>query len=181
MRHPAILSVVLLAQCVASSQESSRPAFEVASVRAVKETEHVQGPHSTGNVPPFTEDKALLSYPEASLTGLLCRAYDVVPLGVIAPDWMRSQRYSVTAKIPSGTTKEMLPVMLQNLLADRFQLKVHWEAREESGYALTIANGGPKLKQSAADAAHRSSSTSSAGRFTCKLQTSTMLPLAYPA
>jgi uncharacterized protein (TIGR03435 family) len=164
MRHPAILSVVLLAHCVASSQESSRPAFEVASVRAVKETEHAEGLHSTGNVPAFTGDMAQLSYPEASLTGLLSRAYDVVPLRVIAPDWMRSQRYSVTAKIPSGTTKEMLPLMLQNLLADRFQLKVHWETREESGYALTIAKGGPKLKQSAVDA-QRGSSMSSAGRF----------------
>jgi uncharacterized protein (TIGR03435 family) len=108
---------------------------------------------------------AQLSYPEASLTGLLCRAFDVVPLRVIAPDWARTQRYSVMAKIPSGTTKEMLPLMLQNLLVDRFQLKAHWETREESGYALTIAKGGPKLKQSAPDA-KRSSSMSSAGRFT---------------
>jgi hypothetical protein len=123
MRHSAILTIVLLAQCAAFSQESFRPVFEVASVRAVKETEHAEGFYSTGNVPRFTGDMAQLSYPEASLTGLLCRAYDVVPLRVIAPDWARTQRYSVMAKIPSGTTKEMLPLMFQNLLADRFQLK----------------------------------------------------------
>jgi uncharacterized protein (TIGR03435 family) len=164
MRHSAILTIVLLAQC-AFSQESSQSVFEVASVRAVKETEHAEGFYSTGNLPPFTGDMAELSYPQASLTGLLCRAYDVVPLRVIAPDWARTQRYSVMAKIPSGTTKEMLPLMLQNLLADRFKLKAHWDMREESGYALTIAKGGPKLKQSAADA-RRSSSMSAAGRFT---------------
>ncbi len=165
MRNSAVLTIVLLARCAAFSQYPSQPVFEVASVRAVKETERAEGFHSTGMVPPFTGDMAQLSYPEASLTGLLCRAYDVVPLRVTAPDWARMQRYSVMAKIPSGTTKEMLPLMLQNLLADRFQLKARWETREESGYALTIAKGGPKLKQSAADA-KLSSSMSSAGRFT---------------
>ena len=165
MRHSGILHLVLLAQCAAFSQESARPVFEVASVRAVKEIESAGGSRSTGNVPPFTGDMAQVNYPEASLTGLLCRAYSVVPLRVIAAEWMGTQRYSVMAKIPSGAAKETLPLMLQNLLADRFQLKAHWETREESGYTLTIAKGGAKLKQSAEDA-KRSSSMSSTGQLT---------------
>src|SRR5262249_22752671 len=36
----------------------------------------------------------------------------------------------------------------QNLLADRFQLKVHREAQEVSGYALIVAKNGPKIKAS---------------------------------
>jgi uncharacterized protein (TIGR03435 family) len=36
--------------------------------------------------------------------------------------------------------------MLQTLLADRFQLKIHRETRELPVYALTVAKGGLKLK-----------------------------------
>jgi len=41
--------------------------------------------------------------------------------------------------------------MLQALLAERFQFKVHPETRKESVYALVVAKGGPKLKAPAAD------------------------------
>jgi len=39
--------------------------------------------------------------------------------------------------------------MLQNLLADRFKLVLHHSAKESSIYALLVAKGGPKLKESA--------------------------------
>ena len=42
--------------------------------------------------------------------------------------------------------------MLQALLAERFQLKFHSEAKEVSGYALLVAKNGPKLKPSPPDA-----------------------------
>jgi uncharacterized protein (TIGR03435 family) len=38
--------------------------------------------------------------------------------------------------------------MLQNLLADRFQLKVHRQTKETSTYSLVVAKGGPKMKES---------------------------------
>ena len=37
--------------------------------------------------------------------------------------------------------------MLRNLLADRFQMKIHHETRNFPGYELTVAPGGPKLKE----------------------------------
>jgi uncharacterized protein (TIGR03435 family) len=40
--------------------------------------------------------------------------------------------------------------MLQDLLADRFQVLLHRETRELPVYELTPARGGPKLKQAAA-------------------------------
>jgi len=42
--------------------------------------------------------------------------------------------------------------MMRNLLAERFQLKVHREAKEVPIYALVVAKGGPKLKESPSDA-----------------------------
>jgi uncharacterized protein (TIGR03435 family) len=40
-----------------------------------------------------------------------------------------------------------LKLLLQNLLADRFQLRVHWETRTTSVYELVLGKNGPKLKE----------------------------------
>ena len=42
---------------------------------------------------------------------------------------------------------EEFRVMLQGLLAERFQLKYHIEKRDQPILALTVAKGGPKLKR----------------------------------
>ena len=57
--------------------------------------------------------------------------------------------FDISAKIPRGATTEQVAIMLQNLLNDRFQLAVHHETAQSSGYALVVAKGGPKLKASA--------------------------------
>jgi len=44
---------------------------------------------------------------------------------------------------------DRLKLLLQNLLAERFRLKVHWETRETSVYALVQDENGPKFKESA--------------------------------
>jgi uncharacterized protein (TIGR03435 family) len=49
-------------------------------------------------------------------------------------------------------TMEEFRQMLQTLLADRFNLKVHREMKEVPVYALVVGKNGPKLKESAADA-----------------------------
>ena len=38
--------------------------------------------------------------------------------------------------------------MLQDLLADRFKLAVHHEAKEVPVYALSVGKGGPKIHES---------------------------------
>jgi uncharacterized protein (TIGR03435 family) len=57
--------------------------------------------------------------------------------------------FDISAKVPPGATKQQVAIMLQNLLKDRFQLKLHHEAFQSSGYALIVAKGGSKLKESA--------------------------------
>ncbi len=50
-------------------------------------------------------------------------------------------------KMPPGTTEDQVNRMLQNLLAERFGLKFHHEAREVAGYELVVGkNGSRKLK-----------------------------------
>src|SRR5262245_59081792 len=70
------------------------------------------------------------------------------------PDWVRgTDRFDIEAKSenPAATEDELLS-MLQNLLEDRFQLKLHRETREVPGYSLVIAKNGPKLKDATGEA-----------------------------
>jgi uncharacterized protein (TIGR03435 family) len=70
-----------------------------------------------------------------------------------APAWIESEKYNVTAK-PAGegqpNTKQW-KIMLQKMLADRFQLTFHHEKKELSVYAITLGKNGPKLTKSAGD------------------------------
>jgi uncharacterized protein (TIGR03435 family) len=68
-----------------------------------------------------------------------------------APAWMDTVTFDVVANVPPGATRAQANLMLQNLLADRFQLKVHRSTRELPVYALVIARNGPKLKVAADD------------------------------
>jgi uncharacterized protein (TIGR03435 family) len=91
------------------------------------------------------------------LTGLIMDAYHLNGRYQISggPDWMDSdsERFDIVANAPGeGTpTGNDVRLMLQTLLTDRFQLKVHREMKERPVYALVVAKNGPKLKQSAPD------------------------------
>jgi len=73
--------------------------------------------------------------------------YDQISGG---PGWIKSDHYDLVAKAPGDAliTKDQMQSMLQNLLADRFQLKIHRETREVPMYALVVGKSGPKFKVS---------------------------------
>ena len=65
------------------------------------------------------------------------------------PDWVHSTRdkYMIEAVAPGVTERTMLMgSMLQTLLEERFELKLHRESEEVPMFALTVAKGGFKLK-----------------------------------
>jgi uncharacterized protein (TIGR03435 family) len=77
---------------------------------------------------------------------------------VIGPDWIDSARYVIQAKPPDTIREAMqtmtreqrskeIQTMQQGLLAERFQLKAHFETRVMPVYELTVAKGGSKLKE----------------------------------
>ena len=101
---------------------------------------------------PGTNDPGRISYANITLQSLLITAYGAnckVQADecdqIVGPPWLRSNRYDIDAKIPAGTTPEQFRVMLQNLLAERFQMTVHHETRDLPGYDLTVAKSGAKL------------------------------------
>jgi len=70
---------------------------------------------------------------------------------VSGPDWINTAAYSIVAKLPPNTTKDQYQLMLQNLLAERFHMTLHHEAKTVTVYILSIAPDGPKLKPASAD------------------------------
>lgn len=85
----------------------------------------------------------------ASLFRLICAAYRLKPYQVSGPEWLKTTTFDVQAKIPNGVSAEKVPEMLQTLLTERFGLKIHRDSKEQPVYALLVAAGGLKVKESA--------------------------------
>jgi uncharacterized protein (TIGR03435 family) len=69
------------------------------------------------------------------------------------PPWTESDKFDMTGKpdAPGQPNVEQMKVMIQKLLADRFQLKFHLEKRELPAYAVGIAKSGAKIIKSQDD------------------------------
>jgi bla regulator protein BlaR1 len=81
----------------------------------------------------------------ATLRSLITTAYSLPDLKLSGgPAWMDSARFDIDARGQGKNPDEVL-AMLQTLLAERFQLKVHRETKELPIYALLVAKNGPKL------------------------------------
>jgi uncharacterized protein (TIGR03435 family) len=70
---------------------------------------------------------------------------------VDGPAWIASDRFDITAKADGATSLTDLAVMIQALLAERFKLTFHREARELPIFELQLARAdgalGPKMKR----------------------------------
>jgi uncharacterized protein (TIGR03435 family) len=98
-------------------------------------------------------DGAQVRFDFLSLRDLTRLAWQVKDYQVVGPDWIASDRYTVTAKVPEGNfTEDQKREMLQNLLLDRFGLKYHNEKKEFAVYALEQGKNGIKMKETPPDA-----------------------------
>jgi uncharacterized protein (TIGR03435 family) len=126
---------------IANAQMTDNPyRFEVSSVKSSE-----QGVDA--HVERTASDPGLFSVNNVPLATLLLRAYHLAPYQLIAPSWLTSAPYDILAKAPAASTFQQQSMMLQNLLADRFGLKVHREKREMPVDVLTVAKDGPKFKE----------------------------------
>jgi uncharacterized protein (TIGR03435 family) len=83
----------------------------------------------------------------------IARAYRVKLYQVTGPEWLTSERFDLSAKLASGSMPEQLPEMLQSLLEERFQIKLHRENKELPVYALIIGKPPVKVQESAPEPA----------------------------
>jgi uncharacterized protein (TIGR03435 family) len=114
-----------------------------------------------------------------SLSDLIKLAYDVHSRQIVGgPSWLDREKYDLFAKPdkPGKPTLAQLKVMLQKLLADRYQLSLHHEKRELSVYAITVGKSESKLTRNDNDP--NGNSSFSAGPRVVSLTNGTMADLA---
>jgi bla regulator protein blaR1 len=128
--------------------------FEVASIKRFKPS----GPKIGFRVTDSPNDGRF--YAAGPTVRMLIRlAYGVQDSQIVGgPDWIKSERFNIQAKADSATDAELKKLnpqqaklvkehMLQELLADRFELKLHRETKDLPIYSLVVAKNGPKLKE----------------------------------
>jgi len=162
----ALASPVLLAQnntapgtaspSTPTTSANPAPAFDVATIKPF----HL-GPGTTFVGIENTPDGVHAS--DANLAMLVVYAYGLrTEDQVTGPDWAKTERYEVVAKMSATDFAEMQKLssaestarrrlMMQTLLADRFKLKVHPEIKQVPVYELVVAKGTSKLIDSATD------------------------------
>jgi uncharacterized protein (TIGR03435 family) len=155
----AIIVMVCIPQ-IASSQDASKaaaPQFEVASVKQVIRNGEPERPNRSKGDTSFVGKSGNLfkvSGRRVEIQGtalaLIAAAYDAQPYQIQnAPAWADSAIYAVTAEIggDSDAAQGDLRLMMQSLLAERFQLALHRETRQVNVYYLMPAKGKTGLKQ----------------------------------
>jgi uncharacterized protein (TIGR03435 family) len=133
------VGVCLLAVTPAISFAAGALAFEVASVKPAAPQPPGRFQISMGG------DPGRINYTFVSLKNLVERAYSIKSYQVSGPDWMDSERFDVTAKLPEGAKQEDVPQMLQTLLAERFKLTIHREQKTLPIYAIVVGKNGIKM------------------------------------
>lgn len=154
MRNPLIALMALCLAAPAQVPDAHAPAFDVASVKPAADPGRMPMiclvPCSPGER--LTVEGARVDIRYMSLSRLILTAYRLKPYRLSGPDWMKTQRFDIVAKIPEGGSKDQVPEMLQSLLAERFKLAIHHENKEQPVYALVVGKNGQKLQPPAADA-----------------------------
>jgi len=150
MMRLAAGAVLMSFACNAYGQTADgQPAFEVASIKVAPPP--APGRPIAFGSPPGSNDPGLYTCNFCNLSMLITQVYGVHRYQLSGPIWLDSERFNITAKIPQGAGREQVKPMLQNLLAERFKLAIHWEKKDAQVYGLVVASGGPKFKESLED------------------------------
>jgi uncharacterized protein (TIGR03435 family) len=122
--------------------------FEVASVRLEDPSgKDTNSPNFQGSPTVFPSNVLVIRH--TMLRSLICESYGIDCGYVVGgPDFIDRLHYDLNAKVEGDArlTQEQMQPLMQNLLEERFHLKVHRERKIVSGYALIVAKGGSKLQ-----------------------------------
>jgi uncharacterized protein (TIGR03435 family) len=143
MRRIALSLLFLVCQVLPGQviTRTDKTAFEVASLRP-------SPPVATGghwismDGGPGTKDPERISIKNYSLARLLTTAFEIGREDISGPGWIDEDKYDIVAKLPHGATRRDLLDMLQGLLIERFELRMHYQSKPGKVYQL-LAGGGP--------------------------------------
>ena len=126
---------------------TANPGFDVVTIKPSK-------PDSEGKG--FIIRSGVVATTNTSVVDLLTFAYGLQQKQIVGgPMWTISDKFDVGGKpdIEGTPNSEQMRGMFKKLLADRYQLKFHYEQKELSVYALTVAKGGDKMTKNTSDPA----------------------------
>jgi uncharacterized protein (TIGR03435 family) len=133
--------VVLLIAASAGAQQPS-PSFDAASI---KQNRSALNGNGGGGIRPGGR----VSMRNATVRLLILVAYGLQDYQLSGgPGWIETTGYDIEARPASAADPKTSRLMLQNLLAERFSLKVHHEDAMVNGFHLVVDKGGSKLKVS---------------------------------
>jgi uncharacterized protein (TIGR03435 family) len=123
------------------AQSPARLEFEVASVKQGRAG-------ARGNSTEIAPGGERFTATNASLKLLIMTAYGVTDRQVSGgPNWVNTEYYDIDAKTDRPASRERICLMLQTLLTDRFQLKLHRETKELPMYVLTVEKAASRLRE----------------------------------
>ena len=123
--------------------KDAQPGFEVATIKPAK-------PNSPGKNIDF--EGRHFKAENFNVDDLIALAYGMHTKQILgAPEWFNTDLYDIDGvpDVEGEPSDVQTDIMMQKLLADRFQLKFHHEQRELSVFAITVAKGGPRMTVSA--------------------------------
>jgi uncharacterized protein (TIGR03435 family) len=135
--------ILSLAISLAALRGADAQTFDVATVR----------PQSAGDSTFFIRPPINGRFTAMGATAklLLMLAYDVQESRIVGgPPWIGTAKWNIEARTEVGGRFSAPDTqrMLQNLLVERFGLRVHRDTAQLPVYALTMAKSGPKFKAS---------------------------------
>ncbi len=152
---------LLIIAALSGLLQAQAPEFDAASIK----------PSPGGTRKSMTASPTRITFAGVSMRDCLMVAYDMKDYQITGPDWMRTERFNISAAAPgasAGTPAAEAPpqpnngqqapvlsqsmrMMLRKLLNDRFQMTLHIEKRELPVFALVVGkNGTRQLKESEA-------------------------------
>lgn len=133
-----VIAAFLFLAHFCKAQTDKRPEFEVATIKPA-------APHERGMFI-RTNTGGLVTITNMTLKELVVLAWRVQPYQISGgPSWLDSVHYDISAKAEENFKQTEIGLMIQSLLADRFQLAVHHETKELPIYALVVARKDGKL------------------------------------
>ena len=139
-------TVLLIVPALLAAQPPARLSFEVASVKPAPGCRmRPGGGPSAGRLElPCMSIRTMIRMAYGGFTGERLNAR--TPEVVGGPSWLDTEMYALSAKTEGTQSAEvMMGPMMQSLLEERLQLKVHTEQRETPSYSLVVAKNPPKL------------------------------------
>lgn len=130
---------------VAPMKEEATPGFEVATIKPGRPEAQGKG---------FTMRGREVITINTSVSDLITFAYDLHAKQIVGgPAWLESERFDITGvpDSPGRPNLKQFKLMVQKLLAERFQLAFHKDQKELLAYAVVVAKSGSKLAKSDAD------------------------------